>query len=183
MNSNILMLLKKMNWKWLCFFLVGTAIFATLVISRFFGTIELVPEATIDSQMSYTSDVFYNYLEVQGAGGRVGYLRLHLIDYLFITQFYTCLAISIALLLKRINVKKQIYYISLVPLAGGILDILENVSVDISILIYPNKILFPGCLLPYFTFLKFIIIYVTFILISLLLLLMSEKAIVKKLNR
>jgi hypothetical protein len=182
MNVYFMTLVEKINKKWLYFFLMGTVVFATLVITRVFGAIELLPEAAVDSQMSYTSDVFYKYLEIQGSAGRAGYLRLHLIDYLFITQFYTALTISITLLLKKINVKKQIYYIALVPLVGGILDIFENVVVDSSILIYPNKMLFLGNILPYFTFLKFVIIYISFVLISLLVLFMTGKAIAKKLN-
>jgi len=88
--------------------------------------------------------------------GRQAYLILHLIDYMFITQFYTLLAFALALLVRRI---KKIKMVLAIPLIAGVFNILENLSIDASILMYPVKVQLIGTLSGYFTLLKFIMLY------------------------
>lgn len=161
-------LLNGFNKKWLLLFLIGTSILATLVISQVFGIIELIPEATVDSEMFYSSETLYQFLSEQGVRGRSGYLSLHLVDYLFITQFYMLLTIIITLLVNKLALSVKYRRFAMIPFVAGLFDLLENISVDISILNYPQKLTSLNSILPYFSMLKFALIYISFILICVL---------------
>jgi len=141
---------------------------ATAIITKFFGLIELASSATMDSEMFYTSQTFYLNLKQLGETGRNSYLLLHLIDYLFITQFYLLLCFSIILLLK-IEKFKKVIFLAFVPFGAALFDLLENLAIDYSIIIYPNKFSLIGNLSGYFTYAKFIFIYFAFTVILLLL--------------
>lgn len=180
MMQSIDVWIQKIDKKWLIAFLVGSVIFGTLVITRVFGLIELIPEATVDSEMMYSKDMIYQYLEMQGADGRIGYLHLHLIDYLFITQFYMLLVILLALLMKKLSFGMKSLRLVLLPLAAGVFDLLENIVMDIMISNFPKKLLILHSIAPYFTLMKFIIIYVSFISICILFLWCVFRAFYRK---
>lgn len=150
-------------------FSISSAILATLLITAFFGLIEVKPEATMDSQMFYTSQTFYDNLKEQGEVGRRSYLILHAIDYLFITQFYLLMSFTIVLLLRKLTKNKKVFILFLIPLGAGLFDILENLAIDLSLIFYPQKVLLLGQFSGYFTFFKFIFIYIAFGLILLFL--------------
>ncbi len=159
---------KKLTFKTLIIFLISTSLLALLIITAFFGAAKIVSEASMDSDMGYTSEEFYNNLEIQDESGRKGYLLIHLADYIFITQFYVLLMISIFMLMRNTKISDKWFYLGLMPLVSGVFDLLENITIDISILIYPERILFLGRIAPVFTNIKFIVLYACFIIIVLL---------------
>ena len=168
---------KKASWKHVLLFLITSAILGTLIITMFFGRIDLKPEASMDSLNFYNSDVFFGNLDYQGETGRHAYLQLHLIDYLFITQFYLLFVFILSFLLRRIGSKDKTFYLCLIPIAAALFDLLENISIDFSILQYPLKHIFIGNIAGVFTFLKMALIYVTFVVIVFLLFALLIKTI------
>lgn len=162
--------------------LCTAAMLATCIMTLFFGRIELNPGASMDSLNFYSADVFYQNLEIQGTQGRAGYLQLHAIDYLFITQFYLLFSLLIANLLRKVNASKKIAFLCLVPLFAALMDLLENIFIDISILLYPQKIGFMGSAAGFFTLLKISSLYISFTLILVLLLIRALKMIRTKIN-
>ena len=166
---------KKANGKNMLILLCTSAVLATCIMTMFFGRIELKPEAAMDSLNFYSADVFFHNLDIQGAQGRSGYLQLHAIDYLFITQFYLLFALLIAHLLRKVKAPENIAFLCLIPMVAAVMDLLENIFIDISILIYPQKILAMGTASGYFTLLKMSLLYISFALIFVLLLIRLVK--------
>lgn len=159
---------KKASWKGVIVLFCTSAVLGTLIITMCFNKITLDPDAAMDSLSFYTSDTFFKNLDAQGDAGRRGYLQLHLIDYLFITQFYLLLTFLLNLLLHKITNLKHLDLLCLIPLLSACMDLLENISIDISILLYPVKVIWLGSLAGIFTLIKISTIYITFILIVIL---------------
>ncbi|HEX3048030.1 MAG TPA: hypothetical protein VHY08_24975 [Bacillota bacterium] len=168
---------KHASWKKVIILFLGGILLATCFISMFFGLLKMDPKATMDSNGYYDSVKFYQLLEQQGPDGRQSYLILHLIDYLFIIV-YTLLLISILyLLLRKVTKSNQLKYLSFIPWLIALSDLVENLSVDISILIYPRKITFLASISGYFTVAKMMILYVSLALILILLVMAAVQSI------
>jgi len=161
---------EKVSWKCVLFLLLTSAVLSTFIMTMFFGQLHLNPDAVMDSLSYYNSDMFFSNLATQGHSGRISYLYLHVIDYLFITQFYTFFVFLIYMLSRRfINSRKNIEYLCMVPLIPALMDLLENISIDTSIFLYPEKIPVLGTISGIFTFVKMYSIYVVFIILMVLL--------------
>ncbi len=163
---------KKASWKIVILLLFTSFILGTFIMTMFFGKLNLDTDAVMDSLNYYDSDIFFSNLEKQGNEGRISYLYLHVIDYLFISQFYTFFVFLIYMLSRKfLNSHKKIVYLCLSPFFSAAMDLLENVSIDMSLLLYPKKILMLGRISGIFTFLKMYSIYVVFFILIVLLLL------------
>jgi hypothetical protein len=147
---------------------VITGIFAIFVFTEFYGRIDILADKTLDPLGYYTKDTFYDFINLQGSIGRRGYLILHAFDYIF--MFLLTLFLSGFLLrLTKIFTKVTLTNMAWLPILYLICDFTENLFIDISLLIFPSKILFLGHAAGYFTFFKFAILYLIFILSILLL--------------
>lgn len=134
----------------------------------FFGLLKLDTNATLDSLNFYNSNTFFNYLDIQGDAGRKSYLILHLIDYLFITQFYLFLSLSISKLIQKSDIKSSLTLLSLLPMLSGLMDFVENLLIDFSILYFPKKLIVLGDIAGFATALKMYSLYVVFTLLLVL---------------
>lgn len=143
--------------------------FATIIITSLFGIVQIDSEATMDSLTYYSSKTFYNNLDVLGAEGRVSYLILHLFDYVFMVVLMLFL-ISLLTLLRRRSFKLiyNMTFISYLPIISFIGDFIENISIDLSILIYPRTIRAFGILSGYATSIKMYSLYFIFTIIILI---------------
>lgn len=169
---------KTASWKKVIVFLIGTAVFATGIMTQFFGLIELNTDAVMDSEIYYTSDVFYQNLELQGAAGRQGYILLHLLDYCFMVFLALLLIYTIYQLLCKVTKSESLKVLALIPLVSGVSDLLENLCIDISIGVYPDRIPVPGSLAGYFTAVKMYTLYIVFTLIVVL----AVMALIKRIS-
>lgn len=176
MNKMIGFIEKHVSWKRLLVLVLGSGVLATFIVTMLFGFIKLDPDAIMDSSFYYTSNTFYNYLDLQGDIGRKSYLYLHLIDYIFILFFYPSLAVMVYMLQKYIDLNFT-KYLLFIPLSAGDFDVLENLCIDISILFYPSKIGILANLSGYFTAIKMTLIYLTFIIIILLIMMILIKKV------
>ncbi|MCK8058216.1 MULTISPECIES: hypothetical protein [unclassified Fusibacter] len=157
---------KHSTWKRALFLFIVSMLFATLIITMFFGRIQLDANATMDSLTSYTSEVFHNSLELQGEAGRTGYLQLHIIDYLFMSVFYLCMAMTLQLLIKKVFTTDKVRYLALIPFIALLCDFGENVMIDVSIWMFPRQSQLMGVLAGYFTATKMMVINITLVVIA-----------------
>lgn len=171
---------RKATWIRVIALFCTSAILGTCIATMFFNRIRLNPEATMDSLNFYTSDIFFKNLDIQGEEGRKAYLLLHLIDYLFITQFYALFVYVICMLSRKINSATTISFLCMIPFLSAGADLLENILIDVSILLYPRKIPLLGTLSGIFTSIKMYSIYVIFILILILVSLLLIKTVKKR---
>jgi hypothetical protein len=169
---------KTASWKRVIVFLIGTAVFATGIVTQFFGLIEMNADAVMDSETYYTSTVFYQNLELQGAAGRQGYIMLHLLDYCFMVFLALFLIYTIYRLLRKVTKSESLKVLALIPLVSGMSDLLENLCIDISIGVYPKRIPVLGSLAGYFTAVKMYTLYIVFTLIVVL----PVTALIKKIS-
>jgi len=165
------------HWKLVLILCITTTILASCLVTMCLGRLNLNPDATMDSMSYYTAETFYQSIEIQGESGRRAYLRLHLIDYLFITQFYPLCVLIMTLPLHKLSTSRKLALLALLPLFSGLMDLLENVSIDISILLYPARIAVLGRVAGIFTFLKIHSIYLFFGLTILLAVVLPIKAL------
>lgn len=171
---------KHSTWKRVLFLFIVSMVFATMIITMFFGRIQLDANATMDSLTSYTSEVFHNNLELQGDAGRAGYLRLHVIDYLFMSVFYLWLAMTMQLLINKVFATGKVRYLALIPFIALLCDFGENVMIDVSILMFPAQSQVMGAFAGYFTATKMMVINITLIFIVALVIARVWSGIFKK---
>lgn len=174
---------RKATWKRVFVLFCTSTILGLCIVTMFFGQIKLNADATMDSLTFYTNTTFFQNIELQGEEGRRAYLYLHLIDYLFITQFYSLLAFLTSILLKESAKFKRITFICLIPFLSAIMDLFENIFIDISILLYPNKIILLGQFSGFFTLIKMISIYISFAIIVSLFIVIAFKILKKAITK
>ncbi len=156
-------LIRKTTAKQVWITLIAAAIPAAALYSMGFGLIKLNGDAVMDPLFFYNQKIFFTNLEIQGESGRISYLLLHLIDYAFISQFYKLLFYFLYLPQKSRNYVCKGFF--LIPFLSALMDALENILIDFSILIFPAKIPVLGNISGYCTMLKFSGIYITFLLL------------------
>ncbi len=177
---NLLQQLHKIaHWKLVLILCLTTALLASCLVTMCFGRLNVNPEASLDAMTFYTAETFYQSIEIQGDEGRAAYLRLHLIDYLFITQFYPLFVLIMYMLLHKLSTNRGLALLALLPLFSALMDLLENISIDVSIFLYPARIAVLGQVAGIFTFLKMHSIYLFFGLTVLLAVLLPVKALTK----
>lgn len=136
-------ILERANIKRLSVWTIITLIFATCIVTLFFGRLQVVEEATLDSLNYYTADTFFSYLELQGEVGRTNYLYLHIFDYLFMISFALLLMTALAMLVKGKTMKKNpgaFRFIILLPILSLCADFIENICIDVSLMAFPRKV-------------------------------------------
>jgi hypothetical protein len=143
-----------------------STVLAVLLITALFGQLELKPDATMDSLFFYSADTFYFNLTWQSQPGRDSYLLLHLIDYIFITQFYLVLAGFSLRIFRKTGIKKKYEILALIPFLAASMDYLENICIDLAILFFPKRISILGTLSGYFTLLKMLSLLVVVLIFS-----------------
>ena len=122
----------------LTFIMNGTALpFSTPTIEEHSGGIPI-----LDMRMSYTPEEAYQLFSALGIAGRQAYRTLHLVpDMLFPISYALLFAFTVAWFLVRLlPLEHPLQWLILIPLISGLADILENLSLVVSGLVYPNRI-------------------------------------------
>jgi hypothetical protein len=93
-------------------------------------------------RMSYTPEEAYQLFTALGTAGRQAYRTLHLVpDMLFPISYALLFAFTGAWFLVRLlPLEHPLQWLILTPLISGLADILENLSLVVSGLLYPNRI-------------------------------------------
>lgn len=168
---------KKASWKKTGILFLLVIMLAAAIITQFFGVITLNPNAAMDSLTFYSSNTFYENVAVQGPAGRQGYLYLHVIDYFFMVFLGLFLISLLYMLVKKVTHSAKLRSLALLPLLSFACDFCENLCIDISLIVYPNKIPVLGSLSGYCTAGKMYTLYIVFSLILILFLLVFIKAL------
>ena len=122
----------------LTFIMNGTALsFSTPTIEAHSGGVPI-----LDMRMSYTPEEAYQLFAALGTAGRQSYRTLHLVpDMLFPISYALLFAFTGAWFLVRLlPLEHPLQWLILTPLISGLADILENLSLVVSGLVYPNRI-------------------------------------------
>ena len=122
----------------LTFIMNGTALpFSTPTIEEHSGGIPI-----LDMRMSYTPEEAYQLFSALGIAGRQAYRTLHLVpDMLFPISYALLFAFTVAWFLVRLlPLEHPLQWLILTPLISGLADILENLSLVVSSLMYPNRV-------------------------------------------
>lgn len=121
----------------LTFIMNGTALFfSTPTIEAHSGGVPI-----LDMRMSYTPEEAYQLFAALGTAGRQAYQTLHLVpDMLFPISYALLFAFTGAWFLVRLlPLEHPLQWLILTPLISGLADILENLSLVVSGLAYPNR--------------------------------------------
>ena len=121
----------------LTFIMNGTALsFSTPTIEAHSGGVPI-----LDMRMSYTPEEAYQLFAALGTAGRRAYRTLHLVpDMLFPISYALLFAFTGAWFLVRLlPLEHPLQWLILTPLISGLADILENLSLVVSGLLYPNR--------------------------------------------
>ena len=121
----------------LTFIMNGTALaFSTPTIEEHSGGVPI-----LDMRMSYTPEEAYQLFSALGIAGRQAYRTLHLVpDILFPISYSLLFAFTVAWFLVRLlPLEHPLQWLILIPLISGLADILENLSLVVSGLVYPNR--------------------------------------------
>jgi hypothetical protein len=96
----------------------------------------------LDLRDSYTADDAYELFAALGSEGRRAYLTLHLVpDTLFPIGYSLVFAfISAWFLVRLLPLDHRLQWLSMIPLISGLADVLENLSLVICNLAYPNRV-------------------------------------------
>ena len=121
----------------LTFIMNGTALFfSTPTIEAHSGGVPI-----LDMRMSYTPEEVYQLFAALGTTGRQAYRTLHLVpDMLFPISYALLFAFTGAWFLVRLlPLEHPLQWLILTPLISGLADILENLSLVVSGLAYPDR--------------------------------------------
>jgi len=121
----------------LMFIMNGTALpFSTPAIEEHSGGVPI-----LDMRMSYTPEEAYELFMALGTAGRQAYRTLHLVpDMLFPISYALLFAFTGAWFFVRLlPLEHPLQWLVLTPLISGLADILENLSLVVSGLAYPNR--------------------------------------------
>ena len=121
----------------LMFIMNGTELpFSTPTIEEHSGGVPI-----LDMRLSYTPEEAYQLFTALGTAGRQAYRTLHLVpDMLFPISYAFLFAFTGAWFLVRLlPLEHPLQWLILTPLVSGLADILENLSLVVSGLVYPNR--------------------------------------------
>ena len=113
---------------------------------------------SLDGKFGYTPEQAFSAISSYGESGRTQMIWIHLGDFILILLYTSMFSITISWLFKRgFDIDNKIHLLNVVPLFGGLFDVMENIWILILLLIYPTKSIFIGWLSTVFTTGKFIL--------------------------
>lgn len=97
-------------------------------------------ERSLDGQVAYTPEQAFSAVASYGDAGRVQMIWIHLADFVLIALYTAMFCLSISWLLQRgFGRDSWVQRLNLVPLLGGLFDVMENIWIMTLILTYPAR--------------------------------------------
>jgi len=119
-----------------------------------------------DTSLIYSGNELYDMAEDYGKEGREAYILVRFTFDIVWPLVYTFFLLStLAYLYKKNRLKPVYIFILFIPLSAMMFDFLENVATALTMHFYPNKFIIILYSAPIFTFLKWILIYLSFLLV------------------
>lgn len=122
-------------------------------------------ERSPDTSFFYTPEDLYQMAEEYGPTGRQAYIRARwTFDLVFPLVYTSFLTLGISWFIQRISGWKEIYrHINLLPVLGGIFDLLENSATTLAMALYPKKVQVLLLSASIFTPIKWVLVSASFI--------------------
>jgi hypothetical protein len=137
----------------------------------------------LDMQFGYSQLQVYDMLGSIGTAGRLLYMRLLGLDFIFAVIFMLLQSLLITALLQKAQVSHHWYKLNLLPFVKSALDILENCFILLMLFNYPTKFLVIVCISSVVTILKWIIYGVVIAITFTLGALTSHRSILSKIEK
>jgi hypothetical protein len=120
-----------------------------------------------DTMFFYSAGDLYNIAEAYGQAGRNEYIKARFTFDLVWPQVYMAfLTTAISWLYHRLDLHGELWKrVNLVPIFGVLFDYLENISTSIVMARYPSPTLIISSLVPIFTYVKWILMGCSFVLL------------------
>jgi len=95
---------------------------------------------SLDGKFAYTPDQAFSAVASYGDAGRVQMIWIHLGDFILIALYTLLFCLSISWLFQRgFKRDSKMQRLNLVPLLGGLFDVMENIWILALILAYPAQ--------------------------------------------
>ena len=156
----------------------GRVTLLALVIFVLFSAIVLPAQAdrtrqysgnagTIDTRFWYSTEEIYHKAESYGKEGRRAYIIERVsFDLIWPLVYAFCLGTTISFFFQRsFPSGSWMQGMNLVPVIAMLFDLMENIAASVLMLLYPNELPWLAKILPYFTSLKWLLIFGSFILV------------------
>lgn len=104
-----------------------------LMVTGAFGLLPVRKDHILDVQVFVSSGAFFAAVEAQATGCRDCYLAFHVIDLLFLLSFYPLLGTFA----RRLCHSPAIFVWG--AYAAGTMDLLENLGIDTSVVLHPQR--------------------------------------------
>ncbi len=158
------------NWPLLAAAALIFIFFTVLILPGMAGNLADLTgvEISPDTSILYSADDLYAMAEAYGSEGRGYYIySRYTFDVAWPLVYLLFLTTSISCLFRSLPVTKTPWrLINLLPLAGAVLDLLENNAASLVMYRYPLPTPIVAHLAPVFTFLKWIVIGFCFIALA-----------------
>ncbi|MCA0989830.1 hypothetical protein [Pseudalkalibacillus hwajinpoensis] len=143
------------------------ALFLTFVLPQVSNKSYEVTQTTQspDGSFFYTPEKLYEVAEAYGEAGRSYYIKERFtFDLIWPIVYWFFLIATLTILYRSVTNGKWLF-ISLLPSLGVIFDYLENIATSLIMYFYPQTLSFIGWCAPFFTSIKWSLIYVSFFVI------------------
>lgn len=135
-----------------------------LVVIALFALLANLPLAdpallsrSLDGRVGYTASEALSAVASYGDDGRVQMIWIHLADFMLVVVYTTMFSLSLSWLLRRSFVpESRMQKLNLVPVLGGLFDVLENIWIITLLLLYPDQPTAVAWLAAIFTMGKYI---------------------------
>jgi hypothetical protein len=119
--------------------LASLAAFMALLLMPPLADPDLLSQS-LDGMVFYTPERAFSAIASYGEAGRTQVLWVHVADFLIILVYTSLFCLSISWLLQRgFEPTSKMRRLNVLPLLGGLFDVLENLCVMTLILVYPAQ--------------------------------------------
>jgi hypothetical protein len=164
---------------WLYRVSTGWVALAALILFLLFGALVLPGQAakaeestgtgrSPDTSLFYTPGDLYDMADAYGPTGRSAYIRARFtFDLVFPLVYLFFLATAVSWVYAKAFAPRSLWRLAnLVPVLGALFDYLENTSASLVMARYPNRTPVVATLAPVFTFVKWIFVGGSFVVLA-----------------
>lgn len=166
----------KISWKWVIIVSVMFGIFIAFILPKVdsYSSKKIGPFKSPDTSLIYSAEDLYQMAENYGELGRDVYIKLRwTFDIIWPILYTLFLVLWTIKLLEYISINKVSRYLFVIPIAGVAFDLLENIGATIVMFRYPLKSGIIANITPIMTFLKWITLSGSFLIIIILMVLIG----------
>ena len=143
--------------QWARGWLVLAAIVAFMVLANLPLADPALVSESLDGRFAYSPEEAFSAITSYGDAGRVQMIWIHLADFLLIALYTLMFSLILSWLFQRgFPRESKVQRLNLIPIFGGLCDVMENVWILILLLAYPARPAALGWLSTIFTTGKYV---------------------------